>query len=93
MRLGEILALTRDDVDLPGRVIHVQATLSEVYRREPRLLREPPKSDAGYRDVPIVEPLAEILLAHLDRMDPAQQYLFTTGRGGLMHRSDVYDRV
>lgn len=93
LRLGEILALTREDVDLPGRVIHVQATLSEVNRREPRLLREPPKSDAGYRDVPIVEPLADVLRVHLDSLPPARQYLFTTGRGALMSRSDVYQRV
>lgn len=93
LRLGEILALTREDVDLAARVIHVQATLSEVTARTPRLLREPPKSDAGYRDVPIVEPLAEVLTDHLDALPPAQEYLFTTGTGALMNRSDVYQRV
>ena len=93
LRLGEILALTRDDVDLDGRVIHVQATLSEVNGRMPRLVREPRKSDAGYRDVPIVEPLADVLRAHLASLDPDQPHLFTTSSGALMSRSDVYQQV
>lgn len=93
LRLGEVLALTREDVDLLGRVIHVQATLSEVTGRKPRLLREPPKSDAGYRDVPIVEPLAEVLTEYIDALPPTQEYLFTTSTGALMNRSDVYQRV
>jgi integrase len=90
LRLGEILALSRDDVDLHARVIHVGATLSEVARRKPRLMIEEPKSEAGVRDVPIVEPLAELLIAHLDRLPRDQRYLFTTPAGRFLDRTAVY---
>lgn len=34
-----------------------------------------------------------MLVAHLVALPPERQYLFTTGRGALMSRSDVYQRV
>ena len=53
LRLGELLALTREDVDLPGRRLNIRATLTEVSGRTPRIRREEPKSRAGYRQVPV----------------------------------------
>ncbi len=64
LRLGELLALTRADVDLPSRRLFVRATLTEVSGRRPRLQREEPKTRAGVRQVPIVEALAVRLQAH-----------------------------
>ncbi len=93
LRLGEVLALSRDDVDLPGRVIHVQATLSEVYNRTPMLLRETPKSAAGLREVPIVEPLAELITAHLDAQPAENELLFSTVFGGPVSKSNFYRDV
>lgn len=93
LRLGEVLALTRDDVDLPGRIIHVQATLSEVHNRTPRIRRETPKSTAGMRDVPIIEPLAEIIAAHVDYMRPEAQLLFTTLFGTPVSKNNFYRDV
>jgi integrase len=90
LRLGELLALSRDDLDLEHRVLHVTATLSEVARRKPRLVREEPKSEAGIRDVPIVEPLAELLTAHLDRLPADRWLIFTTETGAMLDRSAVY---
>jgi integrase len=90
LRLGELLALSRDDLDLEHRVLHVTATLSEVARRKPRLVREEPKSEAGIRDVPIVEPLAELLTAHLDRLPADCWLIFTTETGAMLDRSAVY---
>jgi integrase len=90
LRLGELLALTREDLDLDRRVLHVTATLSEVARRTPRLVREEPKSEAGIRDVPIVEPLAELLAAHVDRLPADQALIFTTANGAMLDRSAVY---
>jgi integrase len=73
LRLGELLALTREDVDLPGRRLNIRATLTEVNGRTPRLRREEPKSRAGYRQVPIVEALAVRLQAHLDTLGPTDE--------------------
>ena len=70
LRLGELLALTVDDIDLPARRISVRATLPEVSGRTPRLQREEPTSRAGYRQVPVVEALAYRLQAHLDTLGP-----------------------
>lgn len=78
-------------MDLPGRVIHVRRRCPRCPRASPRLLREAPKSDAGYRDVPIVEPLDDVLADPFASLPPGQEY--PTGTGALMNRSDVYQRV
>jgi integrase len=91
LRLGELLALTRDDIDLPGRRLSVRATLTEVNGRTPRLLREEPKSRAGYRQVPIVEALAVRLQAHLDALGPTDEgAVFASPVGTWMSKSNFY---
>ncbi len=82
LRRGELLALTRDDIDLPGRRLSVRATLTEVNGRTPRLLREEPKSRAGYRQVPIVEALAVRLQAQLDTLWPTDGAPCSPARSG-----------
>ena len=91
MRLGELLALTREDVDLPGRRLNIRATLTEVNGRTPRLRREEPKSRAGYRQVPIVEALAVRLEAHLATLGPTDEgAVFATPVGTWMSKSNFY---
>jgi integrase len=90
LRLGEILALRRDDIDLDRRVLRVTGTMSEVAGRVPRLVREQPKSAAGIRDVPLIEPLAELMSDHVVGLPPAQQLLFATPAGRPLDRSAVY---
>jgi integrase len=93
LRLGEVLALTCDDVDLGAGVLHVAATLSEVNGRTPRMERETPKSDAGLREVPIVEPLADLLRRHVRDMPPGQDLLFVSATGGYVSKSNFYRDV
>jgi integrase len=91
LRLGELLALTREDVDLPGRRLNVRATLTEVNARTPRLRREEPKSRAGYRQVPIVEALAVRLQAHLNTLGPTDEgAVFASPVGTWMSKSNFY---
>ena len=91
LRLGELLALTRDDIDLPNRRLSVRATLTEVNGRDPRLRREEPKSRAGYRQVPIVEALAVRLEAHLEALGPTDEgVVFASPVGTLMSKSNFY---
>jgi len=91
LRLGELLALTVDDIDLPGRRISVRATLTEVSGRTPRLQREEPKSRAGYRQVPIVEALASRLQVHLDTLGPTDDgAVFASPVGTWMSKSNFY---
>ena len=91
LRLGELLALTLQDVDLPGRRLNIRATLTEVNSRTPRLKREEPKSRAGYRQVPIVEALAARLEAHLSTLGPNDEdAVFASPVGTWMSKSNFY---
>ncbi len=91
LRLGELLALTCEDVDLPGRRLNIRATLTEVSGRTPRIRREEPKSRAGYRQVPIVEALAALLQAHLDELGPTDEdAVFASPVGTWMSKSNFY---
>lgn len=66
LRLGELMALQWNHVDLPGRMINVQRSWDD------KEGDQAPKSKSGIRRVPIIEPLAEYL--------EAQQA--STGRSG-----------
>lgn len=91
LRLGELLGLTLEDVDLPGRRLNIRATLTEVNSRTPRLKREEPKSRAGYRQVPIVEALAVRLEAHLAGLGPTDEgAVFASPVGTWMSKSNFY---
>ena len=91
LRLGELLALSRADIDLAARRITVRANLTEVNSREPRLLREEPKSRAGLRQVPIVEALAARLQVHLDQLGPTDgDAVFASPVGTWMSKSNFY---
>lgn len=60
MRISEVLGLTWECIDLPGRVIHVRHQLIGTHRP---LRFAPPKSSAGLRDIPIDDTLAIYLYA------------------------------
>lgn len=68
LRRGELLALTRADVDLAKGVIHVRR---QRVRVGGQLVTQTPKSAAGVRDVPIVPELAPILSRELRLLLPS----------------------
>jgi integrase len=91
LRLGELLGLSREDIDLPGRRLSVRHNLTEVNSRTPRLLREAPKSRAGLREVPIVEALAARLEQHLATLGPTDgDAVFASPVGTWMSKSNFY---
>lgn len=57
LRRGEICGLRWSDVDLRARIIHVHN--QRVRLADGRLIDQPPKSDAGTRDLPIPKPICE----------------------------------
>lgn len=76
LRVGEVLALKRSDVDLAGRMLRINASMS---RREG--LR-PAKGDSS-RTIPMAQDLAERLREHLARtVASIDGWLFTAPRGG-----------
>lgn len=59
LRRGEVLALTRDDIDLSAGFIHVNQSVRFDGNRP---LLVPPKTSAGKRSVPILSPLRPFLV-------------------------------
>jgi integrase len=58
LRRGEALALQYKDIDRQSKKIHVEKSLC-AYRNEPII--KTPKTEAGYRDVPLVDALANVI--------------------------------
>lgn len=89
LRKGEALALTRSDVDLKARVIHITKALE--YKDGSKPYPKEPKTESGIRDVPIPNLLYEPLLTHLaqlhgDILFPAQKSNRNPGGGYMTTR-------
>ena len=68
MRMGEVNALTPEDIDFKNNAIHVRNTVICV-DNESRL-GDTTKTFAGYRDIPISEQLKPILVRAINNMKP-----------------------
>ncbi len=66
MRMGEINALRKDDIDLENGILHVRATVSRglEYRN---FIKDGAKTDAGVRDIPINKALESVLKESLEK--------------------------
>ena len=60
MRIGEILALTAEDIDYKNRVIHVKRTITRD-KEDNIIIGKTTKTYSGQRDVPIINELYKIL--------------------------------
>ena len=72
MRIGEILALKKEDIDLKNRIIKVSKTITKDKNDKP-ILGETTKTYNSLRDVPIIKPLFPILS---DLISQEDNYLF-----------------
>lgn len=66
MRIGEICALTWNDIDMDMGVIHIRKTLQRIYIREngmshTELILDVPKSANSIRDIPMTKDLYGVL--------------------------------
>lgn len=66
IRIGEICALTWDDIDTDNGVIHIRKTIQRIYVKEngikkTELLIDTPKTATSMRDIPMIKDLFEIL--------------------------------
>jgi integrase len=84
LRIGELVALRRADVDLDRCRVHVTRATSEIAGRldEDR----PTKTRAGVRSVPIPSAVAAQLRPLLDDLDPAD-HVVTTATGKVLRQS------
>ena len=66
IRIGEICALTWDDIDVESGVIHIRKTIQRIYIREngamhTELLIDTPKTATSIRDIPMTKDLLSVL--------------------------------
>lgn len=84
LRWGELLGLTRSNVDLDSMTIHVRRSVSEVGGQ---LVVKGPKSAAGRRDVAIPSVLKAEIVKHLDAYaEPGPEGRVFTGAKGATPR-------
>ncbi|MEA4947086.1 MAG: tyrosine-type recombinase/integrase [Oscillospiraceae bacterium] len=84
MRKTEALALTWEDINWKSKVIHVNKIVE--YHGNKPVLRPCTKSDAGMRDVPLLDALSKVL-----KPMKGEGYIFP-GKGGLMTRGEFDER-
>lgn len=85
LRMSELRALQRRDIDLDERVIRVRRSAD----KKNRINR--PKSTAGRRLVPIPEPLVGILRERLAEIDQVPNTFIWGTNGGPLRIKQVYD--
>ena len=66
IRIGEICALTWDDIDTENGVIHIRKTIQRIYIREKgirhtELMIDTPKTATSIRDIPMTKDLLSVL--------------------------------
>lgn len=95
-RIGEIVGLTWDDVDLDRRIIDINHSLTYYPRREDTYVCEfrasEPKTNAGYRIIPMMDSVHSVLVQEYDRrmregfcekdVDGITNFVFTNRFGG-----------
>ncbi|KJK58348.1 tyrosine-type recombinase/integrase [Saccharothrix sp. ST-888] len=91
LRLGELAALRRRDVDLGARVLWVRRNQAEL--SSGKLVTKAPKSRAGFRPVAFPEMIVPDLEHHLEHHAAAGQEgrFFVGPRGGRLRRSNFRD--
>ena len=95
LRLGELLALRRSDIDFSGPSPYVAVRRQVFELQDGAHQFGSPKTDAGRRDVTLPPPLIPYLQAHLaEWAAPGQDgLLFQAPAGGLIRRSHFNRRV
>jgi integrase len=66
MRIGEVCALTWDDIDIDNGIIHVNRTIQRIYviengQRRTELILDTPKTKNSIREIPISKDLLRLL--------------------------------
>jgi integrase len=88
MRRGEVFALTKTDIDMKKRIIHVYK--NAVVKKNKMEIKHSPKTEAGNRDIPITDELYGHLSGYLPKLKSI--YVFPTAKNTLMTESS-YDRM
>lgn len=102
MRIGEILALTWQDIDFEKSIIHVDKTLSYLsdwvsQNGKKRFVMNPPKTEKSIRDVPMLPKVKEALLYQRENgtkstvtIDGYKDFIFCTKSGNVYTASNLW---
>lgn len=85
LRIGELAGLRRGRVDLLRGTVDVAEIVVEV---KGKLFIGPPKTRAGRRTVGLPRAVIEELAAHMRPIRPADAYVFTAEKGGILRTSN-----
>ena len=79
-RKGEALAITKSDIDRDKLEINISKSL--VFKGNQSEVKHNPKTKAGVRSIPVLDPLKAILFAHIDSIDT--ELLFPSANNNTM---------
>ena len=88
MRIGEVLALTLDDIDFKNKLINVHQTIS-VDKEGYLSLSDHTKTKAGTRQIPISSFLEKIIINQLENYQENRYKILFSYNGGLIKASSV----
>ena len=88
MRIGEVLALTLDDIDFKNKLINVHQTIS-VDKEGYLSLSDHTKTKAGTRQIPISSFLEKIIINQLENYQENRYKVLFSYNGGLIKASSV----
>jgi integrase len=90
LRIGELAGLRRARVDLLRGTVDVAEIVVEV---RGQLYTGAPKTRAGRRTIGLPRAVVEELATHMGLVGPAEGYVFTAERGGLLRTSNFRTKV
>lgn len=85
MRIGEICALTWNDIDLKNDIIKIHKTLQRIYVKEidgnnsSQIIIDAPKSLSSVRSIPLVKSLHCLMQDFYEQTTPKQHYFLLSG--------------
>lgn len=95
LRIGEMLALTWEDIDMEERLIHVSKTYSVESGSGRAYLKYSPKTEAGIRYIPIFPELYDMLKEYREENDASASVVLASTRGEYTHpqvfRSKIFN--
>lgn len=91
LRQGEVLGLTVDRIDFLRKQIRVDRQLVTMTKSAPQF--GPPKTQAGYRTIPVPESLTDELASHIATFGPGPDGLVFTNTFGRPIRRQTYNEA
>ena len=93
LRVGEALALTKDDIDLLKSKIHVRRTVTKD-KEQKMVMGDTTKTYSGMRDIPIPNFIRDEIIEQLEIAENHKDnLLFTTSRNGLVNPNNINNRL